>query len=193
MIAVTNGPKTRIDFCRGSNDMGHFYPSHFRVRTEHWGWLSLNDYMSKKEFQEFKLEPDSTFTSEQIAEIKEAVDNNKEFDIFETIGKPHLTYYRQMKLELDKSGGNLLWQYNQINSNLDGWTRQVVALGAVQEKHGFVMRRVSLFERKVTIPLFKYICKLLNLLLKPKMKLELRAWKRKKQQMHNNIKKTTNG
>ena len=189
MIAVTNGPKTRIDFCRSSNDMGHFYPSHFRVRTEHWGWLSLNDYMSKKEFQEFKVAEDAKFTPEQLKELKAAVDEGKELEIFECIGKPHLMYYRSISFELKKSGGNLLWQYNQINSTMDGWTRQVVALGAAQEKHGFIMRRVSLFERKVTIPLFKYICKGLNLLLKPKMKLEARSWKRKKQQMHNNIKK----
>jgi len=190
MIAVTHGPKkNRIDFCSRSNDMGHFYPSHFRVRTEHWGWLSLNDYMLKKEFQEFKIEPDSAFTPEQIAEIKDAVDNDREFDMFETLGKPHLNYYRQMKLELNKSGGNILWQYNQINSNLDGWTRQIVALGAAQEKHDFLLRRISLFERYITIPLFKRICKVLNFLMKPKMKLEQRAWQRNKAKFHANIKK----
>jgi hypothetical protein len=189
MIAVINGPRPKLQYWKSHNDMGHLYPSHFSVDGTTWGWMSVEDYMEKKEFQEFKVEPDESFNAEELKEIKSIVNDNLPIDIYSALGKRHLMYVHRMQQQLKKSGGNLLWQYNQINSDLTGWNRQVVALGHANNGTDWIFRQVSLYDRRIKLPVLNFVCKLLNKLLIPKQKLELRAWNRKKAKMLKELKR----
>lgn len=172
MIAVSHG-KPKIIFRPASNDMAQFFPSRFIVMANNWGWMELNDYMAKKEFQEFDMEFKPDPTPEQVEEVLNYVQSGKEIEFYETFFNPALKHVYLMKQQIKKSGGHLTWQYNLVNQNLDGWIRQVVSLGHNSE---YSLRPISLFDRKVKLPILNIICNQLNKLLYFKRKKEIANW-----------------
>ncbi len=184
MLKVTNC-KIQLSKCSSSNDMSHFFPSHYSVMGSNWYYMSPEDYMNKKEFSEFNMSPEG-FTKDQTNEmVKRVMENSDPIDHVESLFNPALRYVYNMQQQIKKSGGNLTWQYNVVGGNLDSWYRQMVCLGGVKDCPDLRLRVVTPFELYVKLPILNFVCKIMNKLHHNKAIKEVREWERYLKNIHN--------
>lgn len=179
MLRVTTYPKTKINLIKSHNDMGHLTPTSFGVSTKCWFWMSLNDYMEKKEFEKFDF--DSLIKSlgkEQERELCEAIRCGKTSEFIDKINGNNIfspfTSLGHLKRLLERSGGYLLWQFDAANPKFDGYVRSMVAMGSNDKNT--TLRQLSLFEAKIQIPVYSFVCKVLNKCLYFYNKKEMTDW-----------------
>ena len=188
VLRVSNG-KTKLVKNGSSNDMSHFFPSHYSVMGSPWYWMSLEDYMAKKEFSEFNMSPTHLDTKEIQEYIKDHLENinvdRKPLEFVECLGNATKTHFYHLQNMLKLSHGYLTWQYNAVNQNMDGWVRQIVCLGGAHDYPDHALRIVTPFELFVKLLILNFACNVLNRLHRNKAMKECRAWERKLKEFHN--------
>lgn len=156
--------KPKIYFSRAHNDMGNFTPSMFDV--SYYFYLSTEDYIEKKTFSHFEM-------IEVGNEYKKYKDkHNKEPNLNDVSSIEAFIFLPKM-VEMDrliKKSNGQLWQFNAFSSDLEGYTRQTLAIGQKD------LTRWSWFDAYILLPLFKYSAIILNKLLYFYNIYELNQW-----------------
>jgi hypothetical protein len=109
----------------------------------------------------------------------------KPIEMAETMMNAGLAYSYRMQQMIKMAGGQLSWQYNAVNQNMNGWIRQVVFLGGTNNYPDSGLHILTYFDVYVKLPVLNYICKILNRLHKNKAIKECRAWDRKLRALYN--------
>lgn len=175
MIRVGIG-KPRLTFVPGHNDMSHYFPSHWEVND--YFYMSLDDYMQKRAFDKFDMNP-KDLDPKDVQGMVEKVNSGKKIDHVEAMLNPAMAYAYRMQQMIDMNPNkSLLWAFNAINKNLDGWVRQVVVLGENR------LARWTWHDAYVKLPYLKAKARMLNYLNRGKAKKEWDDWQKFLDNMH---------
>ena len=156
--------------------MSHYFPGHWEV-TDYF-YMSLNDYMEKKAFENFDMNPEH-LEKEDVLSMVERMKSGEKIRIEECMANPAMAYAYRMQEMIKKAGGTLLWQFNAVDSKLEGYIRQVVCLG---EKS---LVRWSWYDAHVRLPLLRRKARLLNYLRRHKAQKEWDDWQKYLDELHN--------
>jgi len=166
MIRVGHG-KPRLIFIEAHNDMSHFTPSHYVVNDYHY--MTVPEYIDKKEFSSFNMKPN--LSKEEINNIVSrtvpSIKTSLEEDIINSL-MMH-PWEAQIKRLINKSKG-MLWQYDAVNMEMNGYVRNVVALGSNS------LQRWSFHDAYIVYPALMSIANTLNKLRKYKTDKEWADW-----------------
>ena len=157
--------KPKLAFSPASNDMSHFFPSHYYVND--YFIMELYDFIEKKSFDSFNMKPD--FSKEQIKEILERIQNPKtQFDdIACQITNP---WEFQLRSLIKKSGGYQIWQFNAVNKNMTDYVRQIVVLG------DSTLLQWNWIDVNIKFPVLRLVVNILNFFRIRKVRKEIATW-----------------
>jgi hypothetical protein len=138
-------------------DEGHRVVSSAQFSCPESYWLPLATYMTLYEYAIFDL---SSLTESEKAYAKNSPkmafpDRNKDVGEYLAFQLAYPNLLRMYEL-LQQTGGHMVFQFNAINKNFDGYIRAVVTMG------GKDIIRWTWFDAYVKKPVYKTICAILN-------------------------------
>lgn len=136
---------------------GFHYMDGYGFICNRWFWMSVEDYLEKKEFTEFDVEAiDWTTAEREIADqyVKQGkvpdLDLN---DLLVRVVYPNIVRYTRL---LKMASYGRVYQFPAISHDFEGHARVCITLG------GKELRRWSWLEAYVKYPLTVVICRVLN-------------------------------
>lgn len=157
--------KPKLQFHHASNDMSHFFPSQYSV-TDYF-LMEAGDFIEKREFGSFNMEP--KLTEQELAEILDRVNRGPFTPEEEMILQFTNPWEYQMRYWIKRSGG-MIWQFNAIDKNLNGYCWQIVCMGKSK------LYILTWFDAYVVYPILSKIASILNYLRIQKVKNEIKSW-----------------
>lgn len=161
MLRVGIG-KPKLHYVQGHNDMSHYFPSCWE--TTDYFFMSLTDYMEKREFDEFNMDPN--LSKAELDLIGKKLEGKEELTLLDSPWT-----YRMSKL-IEKAHGQTVWEFNSPNKDLTDYIRNVVVLGEDQ------LRLWSWYDAKIKFPILRIVCYILNKLNSFKARKEWKEWEK---------------
>lgn len=153
MIKLANG-KPQLAWVSASNDMSHFFPSHWAVKGE---TFLVTDEMYLKMLW---------FTDPELLDINDTAIEMSYEEILQTSAAKRIEW--AINLNPDKSQ---LWQFNSLNEDMLTFSRRVIAFG----ERSFILPKWS---HPLKYKILSLVCHALNYALYFKNRRECADWQK---------------